>query len=156
MWIGRPLLGQWTYDVRRLIDALGSPDRVRIAGFGPAGLVALCAAATDDRIKTVTTSDSLVSYIDDGPYEGQRLGTIAPGILRDVGDIPHLAALVAPRPLAIAGGMTGGNHPVHGAPLHDAYAETRKVYELLGATEGLRFFGEAVESLRRNQPVRSR
>lgn len=156
MWIGRPLLGQWTYDVRRLIDALGSPERVRIAGFGPAGLVALCAAATDDRITSVTTSDSLVSYIHDGPYEGQRLGTIAPGILREIGDVPQLAALIAPRPLAIAGGMTGGNHPVHGEPLREAYAETRKIYELLGATEGVQFFGEAVESLRRNQPVISK
>lgn len=151
MWIGRPLLGQWTYDVRRLIDALGSPEPVRVAGFGPAGLVALCAAATDDRIQSVTISDSLVSYIHDGPYEGQRLGTIAPGILRDVGDVPHLAALIAPRPLTIAGGVTGGNSPVRDESLREAYAETRKIYELLDAADGMQFFGESVESLRRNQ-----
>lgn len=155
LWIGRPLLGQWTHDVRRLIDALGSPARVRIAGFGPAGLVALCAGATDERIATVTTSDSLTSYIHDGPYEGQRLGTIAPGILREVGDVPHVAALIAPRPLSIAGGMTGGNQPVHGEPLREAYTETRKVYERIGAGDRLQFLGEAIEVLRQNQPVKA-
>src|SRR5262249_13992150 len=55
LWIGRPLLGQWVYDVRRMIDTLpgaGNRDFILI-GEGPAGLVALCAAATDRRITKV-------------------------------------------------------------------------------------------------------
>ena len=45
MWIGRPLLGQWTWDAVRLLDALseqnGGADQVTVViGLGPASLVA--------------------------------------------------------------------------------------------------------------------
>src|SRR5262249_11174212 len=54
LWIGRPLLGQWVGDVRRLLDALEAAggDRSRetaLVGVGPGGLVALAAAAVDPR-----------------------------------------------------------------------------------------------------------
>src|SRR5262249_54167691 len=112
-WIGRPLLGQWVYDVRRLLDALDAaggerPRETVLVGFGPGGLVALAAAATDPRVSKVAAVGTLASYVSDEPYKGQRLGVIVPGLLRDVGDIPHLAALVAPRPVVIAGGVSGG------------------------------------------------
>ena len=52
LWIGRPMLGQWVFDVRRLLDAIeelnGSlPRDVVLIGKGRGGLVALCAAAVD-------------------------------------------------------------------------------------------------------------
>ena len=37
---------------------------------------------------------------------------MAPGILRDVGDVAHLAALVAPRRVVIAGGVAGDGKPL--------------------------------------------
>ena len=43
--------------------------------------------------------DLLASFICDTPYENQRLGVMIPGVLRDVGDVPNLAAMVAPREL---------------------------------------------------------
>ena len=49
--------------------------------------------------------DSLASYVTDAPYKSQRLGLMAPGILREVGDIAHLAALCLPRRVVIAGGV---------------------------------------------------
>src|SRR5262249_41900379 len=108
LWIGRPMMGQWVYDVRRLLDALEAvggarPREPALIGLGPGGLVALAAAATDPRISKVAGVESLASFVSDEPYRGQRLGVIVPGILRDVGDIPHLAALVAPRRVVIAG-----------------------------------------------------
>ena len=60
---------------------------VIVIGEGPAGLVALCAAATDPRITKVVAINALASYVTDEPYTDQRLGTLAPGILRDVGDV---------------------------------------------------------------------
>ena len=44
LWLGRPLLGQWTWDVRRVLDALLQADRrlaskVAVIGCGPAGAV---------------------------------------------------------------------------------------------------------------------
>ena len=59
--------------------------------------MALSAGAVDPRITHVAAVDTLASYVSDVPYQGQRLGVIAPGILREVGDVAHLAALCAPR-----------------------------------------------------------
>ena len=97
LWIGRPLLGQWVYDVRRLLDALEAaggarPRETALVGLGPGGLVALAAAATDPRVSRVAAVGAMASYVSDEPYRGQRLGVIVPGLLRDVGDVSHLAA----------------------------------------------------------------
>jgi len=112
LWIGRPLLGQWTLDVRRLLDAVQSlegklPKHIAVVGIGPAGTVALTAAAADSRITHVVAIDSLASYVTDAPYKNQRLGLMAPGMLREVGDVAHLAALCLPRRVVIAGGVRG-------------------------------------------------
>jgi hypothetical protein len=125
--IGRPLLGQWTWDVLRGLQELeavavkNQPLRVQMVGIGPAGLVALCTAAVTDRVEAVAAVNTLTSYVSPVPYEGQRLGTIVPGVLRDLGDIPHLAALSQARRTVIAGGVTGGNQPVSVPELQQHY-----------------------------------
>lgn len=141
MWTGRPLLGQWAWDVKRLLDALEQikvgkpkadklPRGTTLIGIGPAGVVALCAAALDHRIQQVATVSSLASYVSDVPYENQRLGIMAPGILRDTGDISHLASLIAPRRLVIAGGVHGNGKPLNTAELKSNYAYAHSVYAL--------------------------
>ncbi len=159
LWAGRPLLGQWCHDLQRLITALESnkrdfasseregnrvpfPDDVEtpgewargnelfVIGVGTAGPVVLATAAVDKRITRVATVNSLASYISPVPYRGQRLGLMAPGILRDVGDIPQIAALIAPRPLTIAGGVTGGGEVLDEAKLKAAYHWTTGAYGL--------------------------
>ncbi|MDP6442968.1 MAG: acetylxylan esterase, partial [Pirellulaceae bacterium] len=67
MWIGRPLLGQWAWDVRRLLDAIGAeagglPESVALVGIGPASLVALVAAALDRRVDRAATLGGLASF----------------------------------------------------------------------------------------------
>ena len=141
-WAAR-CLGQWVIDVRRLLDAMAErdgrlPGEILVAGVGPAGLVAICSAALDSRITRVAASGMLASYVTEEPYEGQRLGMMVPGILRDAGDVAHLAALVAPRRLVIAGGVTGGGQPLDAAALDAAFAFTRRVYEVEGAAGELR------------------
>lgn len=141
LWIGRPLLGQWVYDTRRLLESLPqaglSSGPVTLIGEGPAGVVALCAAALDDehRIARVAAVGTLASYISDVPYESQRVGILAPGIVRDVGDVPHLAALALPRQVIIAGGVTGGGQPLDQSQLQTAYRVTRRLAELSGCFE---------------------
>ncbi|MFO0801810.1 MAG: acetylxylan esterase [Gemmataceae bacterium] len=125
LWIGRPLLGQWVFDVRQAIG-MWSDREIAVIGEGPAGLVALAAAATDDRIKKVAAVGTLASFISEVPYEKQRLGTLVPGILRDVGDVPHLAALVAPRKVLFAGGVAGNGQPLNADQLKAAYAAASK------------------------------
>jgi hypothetical protein len=150
MWIGRPLLGQWTNDVLRLVDTLelaigGGVGPVTIIGQGPAGLVALCAAAADDRqkIAQVATVGTLVSFISDMPYEGQRVGIMAPGILRDVGDIPCLAALALPRRVVIAGGVTGGGQVLDDPQLRSAFEATKQLADLSGRADALTIVPDA-------------
>jgi hypothetical protein len=143
LWIGRPLLGQWVFDVRRLLDALDAiggdrPRETALLGVGPAGLVALAAAATDPRVSRVAAIRTLASYVSDVPYQGQRLGVIVPRILLDVGDVPHIAALAAPRPVVIAGGVSGGGQSLDADQLRKAYEPASRAFSLLGSKGALK------------------
>ncbi|MFO0910996.1 MAG: acetylxylan esterase [Isosphaeraceae bacterium] len=137
VWIGRPLLGQWVVDLRRLLDALdkvggGLPRDVALIGRGPGGIVALATAAVDPRVTRVATVGSLSSYVARTPYVGQRLGVMAPGILREVGDVQHLAMLVAPRPVVIAGGVDAGGAVLDQPALARTYADAQRAGAQLG------------------------
>lgn len=142
MWLGRPLLGQWTWDVSRLFDALaatnvGAGKPITLIGLGPAGLVALTAAAVDKRVAQAVCFKTLASYVTDEPYVGQRMGTLAPHILRKVGDVPHIASLVAPRKVVFAAGVRGNNAPVPQEELEKSFAPAEAVYGLLKAGRSL-------------------
>lgn len=133
LWIGRPLLGQWAWDVRRTLDVLSGrltklPPEVMLVGNETAGPAALCAAALDERITHAVTINSLASYVTDEPYRNQRLGLMVPGILRDVGDIPHIAGLIAPRRVTIVGGVTGGGQTIHGDDLRRQFRDTQEIF----------------------------
>ncbi|MFM9966086.1 MAG: alpha/beta hydrolase family protein [Planctomycetaceae bacterium] len=143
LWIGRPLLGQWTWDVRRALDVLSArlaklPPTVMVVGNDTAGPVALCSAALDERITHAVTVNSLATYVTSEPYRNQRLGLMVPGILRDVGDIPHIAALIAPRQVTIVGGVTGGGQTIHGDDLLKAFRVTQEVFTKHSAAKRLR------------------
>jgi len=143
LWTGRPLLGQWALDVRRLLDAVKQvegklPDRIAVVGQGPAGIVALTAGAVDSRITHVAAIDSLASYVTDAPYKNQRLGVMAPGMLRDVGDVAHLAALCLPRRVIFAGGVLGDGTKLSGQDLRKRLAPATQVADVLKADVSLR------------------
>ena len=113
MWIGRPLLGQWVLDVRQLVRAMESvePGLVRsvsVVGVGPAGIVAISSATAHPSIKAVAAYGTMASFIHPEPYEGQSLGTIPPGILRDVGNVVDLVGL-ADGKMVVLGDITDGS-----------------------------------------------
>jgi uncharacterized cupin superfamily protein len=140
LWIGRPLLGQWVWDARRLIDSLNGPQaatQIAVVGQGPAGVVAICAAAIDPRVTRVVAVDSLASYVTDGPYRNQRLGLMAPGILREVGDVAHLAALCLPRRVVIAGGVSGDGTKLTPEQRQTTFEPAARVSKLLGVPDAL-------------------
>jgi hypothetical protein len=148
LWLGRPLLGQWVVDVRRLLDAVQErdgrvPEEILVAGVGPAGVVAICSAAVDLRITRAAACGVLASYVTREPYQGQRLGLLAPAILRDAGDIPHLAALLAPRRLVVAGGVSGGGQPLDAAALDTAFGFARQAFAVEGAADRFRLLPDA-------------
>lgn len=132
LWLGRPLLGQWVYDVRRLLDQLDRKGEISVVGEGPGGLVALCAAATDERITGVAAVNTLASFVTAEPYTGQRLGLLAPGVLRDVGDAGHIAALCVGKRVVIAGGVSGGGEAFKDEALAHAYQHAARAFKLAG------------------------
>lgn len=138
LWIGRPLLGQWVWDVMRWLDTLEERGRAgpyTVRGYGPFGAVALITAALDSRLASVQTVQAPTSFQDYGATSG--MGGLAPGILR-VGDIPQLAALVAPRPLEILEAVESEGTPVTETKLKSIFAPTQAIYDLLGVGDRLR------------------
>lgn len=139
LWVGRPLLAQWVADVLAVLDWLdeqpGHDKRHRtMIGLGQAGLVALCAAGLfEDRITSAALIDAPTSYVTEEAYPaGTRMGLLAPGLFR-AGDVPHLAALVAPRPLQVVGGRAVNGDKLNADGLKSAYAFTTTVYDVLKA-----------------------
>jgi dienelactone hydrolase len=144
LWIGRPLLGQWMVDVRAALDRLAGqpeidPRRLALVGLGQAGVVALAASALlAESVSSTAVLDAPLSWITGTAYaSGTRMGLLAPGILK-VGDIPHLAALAAPRRLVVAGGITAEGKKLDNAGLQKSLAFTRKAYGLLKAEKMLK------------------
>jgi len=54
---------------------------------------------------------------------------MAPNMLREAGDIPHLAALIAPRKLSIAGAVHGSGKALTAAELKVNFKFTRRFYK---------------------------
>ncbi len=143
LWIGRPLLGQWAFDVLCILDWMGIQPGLNkrfftVAGIGSAGLVALSAAALfDDRVSAAVLANAPVSLVTEQAYGTDlRMGLLAPGLL-SLGDVPHLAALIAPRRLAIAGGVSPQGKKVKGDALQEAFAFTSGIYKLVKAADKL-------------------
>ena len=107
-------------------------DRQRfvLAGIGQAGLVALVAASVvAERITGVVAFDPPTTYLTEMPYAPpMRMGLLAPGIV-GVGDVPQLAAMIAPRRLVIAGGVSPRGEKLSDAALREAFAFTAAVYK---------------------------
>ena len=143
LWTGRPLAGQWVHDIRQLLSAIeefkGLPETIALIGTGPAGVVALAATALDERISRVATVSSPATFVSDVPYEKMRLGVVLPGILKRVGDVPHLAALTVPRRLVIAGGVSSDGTRLAKTSLSGHYTWTTAAFRQHQAAEQLRF-----------------
>ncbi|MCA9044151.1 MAG: acetylxylan esterase [Planctomycetaceae bacterium] len=145
LWLGRPLLAQWVWDVARVLHMLdeqrGDGENI-VVGVGPAGLVALMASALITRIHRVAMVGTLASFVTDVPYENQRLGTLVPGILRDVGDIPHIAATVSPRPLIISQATSAVGKPLTLEETEQLFKPATTAYNLENVATALQLHGE--------------
>lgn len=116
LMMDRPLFGQRVYDVLRAVDCLWRRiyatvqiDKGHIAclGRGAGGLLALYAAALDERIAAAVAWEAPVSY---KSLIAERPGFPPSTYLFDVlnhYDLPALMVAVAPRPLLLAGPVDG-------------------------------------------------
>ena len=91
LWIGRALLGQWTWDASRWIDAIGLVDDSEPKGRGPIvvtqgafGLVGMLAAGFHPAASACAILGGLVSLVGEEPlpWKGIPLGLLAPDFLR--------------------------------------------------------------------------
>jgi dienelactone hydrolase len=156
VWLNRPLLGQWVWDVVSWIDVLerlgrkdaalrgyAVPAPFSLAAWGPLGVVALLAAGFDQRIQQVFLDRCLVSFVPPSPmkWAGLPMGLAAPGIL-EIADIAHLAALLAPRRLVFGSGIEVNGQLVSSERMIGSLGFTRSIYELLGTTGALSIGGK--------------
>jgi dienelactone hydrolase len=142
LWLGRPLLSQWVWDVDRFLKVLAQagagPMHPALVGLGPAGLVALVTAALTTRVQKVAAVGTLASFVTDRPYEGQRLGTLVPGILKECGDIPQIAATISPRRLVLAGPVSPQNIGLDEATATRTFRPAAAAYQLEQASSEYR------------------
>jgi cephalosporin-C deacetylase-like acetyl esterase len=96
--VGKTMAGMQVFDLLRVFQyAAARPDvdasRIIVIGKGTAGVIALCAAAIQPRIRSVVMEDSILSYMDlvrTKVYPEELQDLIVPGVLRDF-DLPDIA-----------------------------------------------------------------
>ncbi len=154
LWIGRPLLGQWVWDIIRWLDLFdqlvgGSTKDLSefgirgrpylVLGVGPMSLPAILAAALDPRIAAVAGTECLVSYVagNEKPWRRLPMGLIVPNLL-ELADVGQLAGLAAPRPLVISQCVEPDGELATPERVSRAFAYCEQVYRLLGAAEKLK------------------
>jgi dienelactone hydrolase len=142
LWVGRPLVAQWAFTIIRVVETLPKlfdvPSvNVRLVGEGSACLAANMAALSLLEVKSVRLRGGVATFVSDQPLVGQRLGGQLPGVLRKCGDVAHLAACLAPRPLEIVAPVGPDGLRVTEDRLTMLFAHTRKVYGLLKGADSL-------------------
>ncbi len=143
MWIGRPLVTQWVTDIRRALDGLeklvykGRLPTVRVIGRGGAGPLAVVAAAVESRIGEVHTHRAPVSVITAQPYGDGPMGTLMPGSLKTIGDLPQVMSLLAPRPLRVVNPVAAGGEPLGADAADRGLKHTRATYRVMKASKAL-------------------
>ena len=102
-------------------------------------LPALFATALDGRVSGVSCGGGLVSFVGETAksWTGVPMGLIVPNIL-DVGDVGHLAALVAPRPLVFARAIETDRTPATRERTLSAFAFCGSIFQLMSAADRLK------------------
>jgi hypothetical protein len=122
LMLGRHLLGLQAWDLRRALDWIEQQPDLRLPvllwGEGGAALVALVAAACDERFRGVAVTDLIASFA--GEVDGALIQDQCPWRLLEWGDVRDAAALVAPRGLRVVNPRDGRGRPL-GAPAAAAH-----------------------------------
>ena len=140
LMLGRTILGERMWDVSRAIDALASfpvcdLEKILITGNSGGGTMSFYAATFDERIKLSVPSCAFCTYED----------SIMNWYHCSCNFIPHayewfemqdLAALIAPRRLAVISGAEDEIFPLYG--VERGYAEVEKIFAAAGAPESCR------------------
>ena len=139
--MGRPLAGMRAYDITRVIDYLCTRDDVDqrhiiVNALTPMSHVALLAAALDSRIESTGISFIPNTFFVPTLPKTISMSFYVPGILK-VGDLPQIAALIAPRELAILDGLNSDMRRIPINEMQDSFKFTSSVYALYGLEKHL-------------------
>lgn len=134
--LGRPLLGQRVFDVLCGLQWLsGARVPLAVEGEELGGLLALLAAALDERVTEVRAHRSLVSWrrLLETPIYDYRPHWWMPRALLQF-DLPDIAATLAPRSLTLCETRDACRQPLAASEVAAEYALTTAAYERLGGT----------------------
>ncbi len=132
LWLGRPLCGQWVRDIRLTMALLKEKlpcSSIELVASGTGSFAALAAVAIDENIDGADITGLLTTFVSDKPYVGQRLADMVPGILRDAGDVVHVAELVAPRPLRLHAPVTPQGEPLDAAAANELLSRLQPAWQ---------------------------
>jgi len=123
--LGQPLLGGQVYDTLRALEYLrsrpGAGGAVSLVGDGPHGVIALYAAALDERVRGVALRRTVTDYRSLAVAErySQPFGIYAYGLLREF-DLPDVARACGQRPVLLLDPSTPLGEPA-GDAVRDLY-----------------------------------
>lgn len=126
MMLGQPLLGGQVFDALRALDYLSTRGYVGgglyVVGDGPHGVIALYAAALDERARGVALLRTVTDYRSLAIAErySQPFGIYAYGLLREF-DLPQVVGAVGPRRVLLLNPAAATGEPA-GAAARDLYA----------------------------------
>jgi cephalosporin-C deacetylase-like acetyl esterase len=116
LMLGTPLIGGQVHDTLRALDYLRSRldpgATVSLVGDGAHGVIALYAAALDERVRGVALRQGVIDYrsLAVADRYTQPFGIYAYGMLREF-DLPEVARAAAPRPVLLINPVTARGEP---------------------------------------------
>jgi len=136
--LGHNLAGIRTHEVLRALDYALTREEIRKRSIGSMGLsggafVGYLSGAVDERIKAAVLSGYPNTYEDSYYFSKQHcLCDYVPGIV-ELGDMPDLIGLIAPRAVYLEAGRDDPLFPLSG--VQAAAAKLRSLYEALDAAD---------------------
>lgn len=135
--LGRTTIGERVWDVSRAIDVMTAfpacdLDRIFITGNSGGGTASFYAACYDERIKASIPSCAFCSYTTSIMAMHHCTCNFIPGALRQF-EMADLAALIAPRKLAVVAGELDDIFPIAG--VKDAFATVSDIFTKAGCPE---------------------
>ena len=138
--MNQSLLGMRVLDVVRSVDYVmeregADANNLHVIGKGTAALWCLYAAAFDERIRSLTCDQCLLSYRSITESDRYLYGAdvFIPDVLLHL-DLPEIAAAIAPRPLKFLAPQNAMKKTVDSTRAYEVYRSTREAYEACGAT----------------------
>jgi len=136
--LGRHILGMRVFDALRAVDfALRDAGFQEVHAYGEreAGLVALIAAALDERVASVRTLSAPATFVSSSGFSYPP--SLFPPRILEVADVPEIAAMVAPRPLVLENPLGPRAEPLSRGKAEELFSFAREVYRLRGAEGNL-------------------